>query len=255
MNIQERDLRSLLEGVRDKGLDIDQAFELLRDLPYQDLGFAKLDHHRPLRTGSPEVVLGLGKTPDQVSEIVAALSGRGHPVLVTKADYQAYEAVLKQTPEATFNELAGAIVLEAPHPTPRVGRVVVVSAGAADLPVAEEAILTAGLMGNRVTQVRDLVVADPDRLLDQMPALREARVIVVVAGMDAVLAGVVAVLSEVPVIGVPTGAGLEAGIDGLAQLLSMVDGCAPGVAVVNIDNGFGAGFLASQINRLNLDEP
>ena len=255
-NNQERHLRSLLEGVRDKSVDIDQALDSLRDLPYQDLGFAKLDHHRPLRTGAAEVVLGRGKTPEQVSEIVAALSGRGHLVLVTKTDPQAYQAVLRQTPDATFNELASAIVLEAPDPAPKAGSVAVVSAGATDLPVAEEAAITAELMGNQVIQIRELAIADGDHVRDQMPVLRKARVIVVVAGMEALLAEALAVLAGVPVIAVPTGPSLKADADGpaplLAPLMTMVNGCAPGVALVNIDNGFGAGFLASQINHMNL---
>ena len=223
----------------------------LRDLPYQDIGCAKVDHHRPLRTGSPEVVLGKGKTPEQVSKIVAALKDRGNPVLVTKTDEAAFQRVIRDTPEATFNELAGAIVVPAPESVPQRQGVLVVTAGTVDLPVAEEVALTAGLMGNEVTQVGDVGVAGLHRLLDHLPIIRQARVIIVVAGMDAALVGVLAGLVSVPIIAVPTSAGYGASFEGLAALLSMLNSCSPGVAVVNIDNGFGAGYMAAQINRLS----
>ncbi len=219
----------------------------MRDLPYQDLGFAKVDHHRPLRTGSPEVVLGKGKTPAQVAEIVAALKDRGHPVLVTKTDHETFESVVRTTSNATFNELANAIVVPVSQPTTKETGLLVVTAGTADLPVAEEASLTAGLMGHQVELVSDVGVAGLHRLLDQLPVIQQARVIVVVAGMDAALVGVVAGLVSAPVIAVPTSTGYGASFEGLAALLSMLNSCAPGVAVVNIDNGFGAGYLASQI--------
>ena len=221
----------------------------LRDLPYQDIGWAKLDHHRPLRTGSPEVVLGKGKTPEQVSKIVAALKGRGHPVLVTKTDQETFDTVIGDTPEATYNELAGAIVVPGPDSLAKLQGVLVITAGTVDIPVAEEAALTAGLMGNEVTQVYDVGVAGLHRLLDQLPIIRLAKVIIVVAGMDAALVGVVAGLVSAPIIAVPTSAGYGASFEGLAALLSMLNSCSPGVAVVNIDNGFGAGYMAAQINR------
>ena len=231
-------------------MTVDQAVSQLRDLPYQDIGFAKLDHHRPLRTGSPEVVLGKGKTPEQVTEIVAALKGRGYPVLVTKTDKGTFQRVIRDTPEATFNELANAIVVPCPETAPKRQGVLVVTAGTTDLPIAEEAALTAGLMGNEVTQVCDVGVAGLHRLLDHLPTIRQARVIILVAGMDAALVGVVAGLVSIPIIAVPTSAGYGASFEGLAALLSMLNSCSPGVAVVNIDNGFGAGYMAAQINRL-----
>ena len=240
----------MLQKVRDNNLDVDQALSLLRDLPYQDLGFAKIDHHRSIRTGSPEVVLGKGKTPGQVSELVAALTGRGHPVLVTKTDSKTFEVVVSRTPEAIFNELAGAIVVVEPDPLPKVEGVLVVTADTADLPVAEEAVLTAELMGNGVTRIHDVGVAGQRRLLEHLPSLREAGAIVVVAGMDAELAAGAAELVSAPVIAVPTSEGRGAGFTGLTPLLSMLNSCPPGIALVNIDNGFGAGFLASQINHL-----
>ena len=244
------DFRRLLEQVRDGELTTDQALARLRDLPYQDLGYARIDHHRPLRTGSPEVVLGKGKTPQQIAGIVAALRERGHPVLVTKTCRSVWPAVLEVAPEAEFHELAGAIVIPAQSPEDKAAGTLIVTAGTADLPVAEEAKLTAGLMGQDAELIADVGVAGLHRLLARLPEIRKARVIIVVAGMDAALPAVLAGLVSAPVIAVPTSTGYGASFDGLAALLSMLNSCAPGVAVVNIDNGFGAGYLAAQINRL-----
>jgi len=234
-------------------MTVDSAVEQLRDLPYQDLGFAKLDHHRALRTGWPEVVFGKGKTPQQVAEIVKGFKGRGHSVLVTKTSQEAYQAVLQETPEAEFHRLPNAIVVPSPNTAPLQTGITVVTAGTADLPVAEEAVLTASLMGNHVTLISDVGVAGLHRLLDQVPVLQKARVIIVVAGMDAALVGVVSGLVSVPVIAVPTSTGYGASFDGLAPLLSMLNSCAPGVSVVNIDNGFGAGHLAALTNCVGAD--
>ena len=246
-------MRELLVRFKENGESVDAAIEQLRDLPYQDIGFAKLDHHRALRTGWPEVIFGKGKTPEQVAMIVSAMKGRGHPVLVTKSDQETYQAVLQDTPEAEFHQLPKAIVVPEPQATPLKEGITVVTAGTADLPVAEEAALTASLMGNDVTMVSDVGVAGLHRLLDQLPELRKARVLVVVAGMDAALVGVVAGLVSVPVIAVPTSTGYGASFDGLAPLLSMLNSCAPGVAVVNIDNGFGAGHMAALTNCVGAD--
>ena len=240
----------MLQDFKENGTTAEQALSQLRDLPYQDIGWAKIDHHRPLRTGSPEVVLGKGKTPEQVAGIVVALKDRGHPVLVTKTDRPAHEAVARETQEATFSELAGAIVVPPPEPIAKLDGVLIVTGGTADLPVAEEAVITAGLMGSEAAQVSDVGVAGLHRLLDHIDALRQARVIIVVAGMEAALTGVVAGLVSVPVIAVPTSTGYGASFEGLAALLGMLNSCAPGVAVVNIDNGFGAGYLAAKINRM-----
>ncbi len=239
----------MLTEFKDNGMTPDQALSRLRDLPYQDMGWAKIDHHRSLRTGSPEVVLGKGKTPEQVAQIVAAMKGRGHPVLVTKTDQAAYDAVIRQTPEAEFNELANAILVPAPEPDVKLGGILIVTGGTTDLSVAEEAAVTAGLMGSEASLVSDVGVAGLHRLLDHIDTLRQAQVIIVIAGMEAALAGVVAGLVSVPVIAVPTSTGYGASFEGLAALLGMLNSCAPGVAVVNIDNGFGAGYLAAQINR------
>lgn len=242
-------MRELLTKLREDGISVESVLSQLRDLPYQDIGYAKIDHHRPLRTGSPEVVLGKGKTPEQVTQIVAALKGRGHPVLVTKTDHLTYEVVVRDTPESVFNELAHTIIVPEPDPASLLEGVLVVTAGTADLSVAEEAAVASAVMGSQVVQVSDVGVAGLHRLLDHLPIIQQARVIIVIAGMDAALAGVVAGLVSVPVIAVPTSAGYGASFEGLAALLSMLNSCAPGVAVVNIDNGFGAGYLAAQINR------
>ena len=249
--IEESRLREFLKDFKENGMSVENALSRLRDLPYQDIGPAKIDHHRPLRTGSPEVVLGKGKTPEQVSQIVAALKGRGHLVLVTKTDQPTYEVVRRGTPEATFNLLAHTIIVPKPGPNSKLEGVLVITAGTADIPVAEEAAIGCALMGSVAEQVYDVGVAGLHRLLDQLPTIQQARVIIVVAGMDAALVGVVAGLVSVPVIAVPTSAGYGASFEGLAALLSMLNSCAPGVAVVNIDNGFGAGYLAAQINRMN----
>ena len=244
-------LQILLESVRDGSVTVPRAMEALRDLPYQDLGYAKLDHHRPLRTGWPEVVLAEGKTADQVAGIVPAMAGRGHPVLVTRAEPPVYEAVVAKVATARYHELARCIVV----PEDGVGQpadagLLIVTGGTADLPVAEEAALTAELMGCKASRVNDVGVAGLHRLLAQRERLQEARVIIVVAGMEAALASVVSGLVSAPVIAVPTSVGYGASFGGLAALLGMLNSCAPGVGVVNIDNGFGAGYLAAQICRM-----
>ncbi len=245
------DIRQYLTDLREGRQTVEGVLEVLRDLPYQDLDFAKIDHHRPLRTGFPEVVLGRGKSPAQVAEIVAALAGRGQSVLVTKTDGRAYRKTLQRCPEAEFNELAQAIILRADGGRePREGALVL-TAGTADLPVAEEAALTAELMGCPPARVNDVGVAGLHRLLAALPQLRQARVIVVVAGMEAAIGGVVAGLVSAPIIAVPTSVGYGANFEGLSALLGMLNSCAPGIATVNIDNGFGAGYLAAQINLLS----
>ena len=246
--MDQASLLALLEGVRDGTVPVNEAMAALRDLPYQDLEYARLDHHRPLRTGWPEVVMGQGKTPGQIAGIVPALAGRGHPVLVTRASAEAYEAVSRVVPSAEYRQLSGCIVAPADPPVvPQDAGLLIVSAGTADLPVAEEAAVTAELMGCCAGRLNDVGVAGLHRLLDQLDRLQQARVIVVVAGMEAALASVVSGLVSAPVIAVPTSVGYGASFEGLAALLGMVNSCAPGVGVVNIDNGFGAGYLAAQI--------
>ena len=246
--MDQASLLALLEGVREGTVPLNEAVAALRDLPYQDLDYARLDHHRPLRTGWPEVVMGQGKTPEQIAGIVSAMTGRGHPVLVTRASPEAYQAVSATVPSAEYRQPAGCIVAPADPPiVPQDAGLLIVSAGTADLPVAEEAAVTAELMGCRPGRLNDVGVAGLHRLLDQLERLQRARVIVVVAGMEAALASVVSGLVSAPVIAVPTSVGYGASFEGLAALLGMVNSCAPGIGVVNIDNGFGAGYLAAQI--------
>ncbi len=244
------DLRRRLEELQSGARSVEDLLQYLRDYPYQDLEFARIDHHRPLRTGFPEVVLGRGKTPAQVAAIVESLAGRGHPAMVTKAAPAAYAAVLAQIPSAVYHELAQAIVVPGSDPMPCHEGAIVVTAGTADLPIAEEAALTAGLMGSPPRRINDVGVAGLHRLLAVLDDLQQARVIVVVAGMEGALASVVAGLVSAPVIAVPTSVGYGASFEGLSALLGMLNSCAPGVATVNIDNGFGAGYLAAQLNLM-----
>ena len=225
--------------------------EELRWLPYEDLGFAKPDHHRALRTGFPEVIFGPGKTPDQIATLVERLLASGDCVLVTRADREAYERVAARVPDAGYEEAARTIVVDRRQnlPAPAAG-VTVATAGTADVPVAEEAVVTAGLLGSRVERLYDIGVAGLHRLLDNLQLLQRSRIIVVVAGMEGALPSVIGGLVTAPVIAVPTSVGYGSSFGGLAALLAMLNSCAPGVSVVNIDNGFGAGYLAGMINRL-----
>ncbi len=227
---------------------MDEALSRLKDLPYEDLGFAELDHHRALRKGFPEVVLGDGKTPDQIAAIAEKLAARNDRLLITRASVEAYQAVKARVPDAVYEATARAITLERSQPVRHPG-VVVCCAGTSDLPVAEEAAVTAELMGSAVDRLFDVGVAGLHRLLDKMDRLRAPKALVVVAGMEGALPSVVAGLVSAPVIAVPTSVGYGASFRGLAPLLAMLNACAAGVAVVNIDNGFGAGYLAAVINK------
>ncbi|MEE8473185.1 MAG: nickel pincer cofactor biosynthesis protein LarB [Dehalococcoidia bacterium] len=243
-------IKEILSGVKSGQLGLEEAMSRLRHLPYEDLGFAKIDHHRELRRGFPEVVLGQGKTPEQIALIAQRLAERSSRLLVTRVDPEGYAEVKRRLPEALYHAEARAITLDkSPNPTPRPG-IMVVCGGTADVPVAEEAVVTAELMGNRVEHAYDVGVAGIHRLLDQLPRLRQARVVVVVAGMEGALPSVVSGLLAVPVIAVPTSVGYGASFGGVAPLLAMLNSCAGGVAVVNIDNGFGAGFMAALVNGL-----
>ena len=247
------ELRRLLDQVRDGQRTTDEAhrdlLSALRAQPLADLGFARVDHHRATRQGFPEVVLGLGKTPAQIATIAATIAERGHPLLVTRADTAAWEAVQARLPEARYHELARAITIARDVPRGR-GTIALASAGTSDVPVAEEAAVTAELMGNDVDRLYDVGVAGIHRVLRERARLEAARVIIVVAGMEGALPSVVAGMVHVPVIAVPTSIGYGASFGGLAALLGMLNSCANGVSVVNIDNGFGAGCIASMINHL-----
>jgi NCAIR mutase (PurE)-related protein len=242
-------LRKLFVQVRKKNVSPDEAVERLRHMPFEDLGFAKLDHHRALRQGMPEVIFAQGKTPSQVAGIFSRLALHGSNVLATRATEEQYDAVATTVPQAQYRPLARAIVLKRDRKKHGKGVIVVVSAGTSDIPVAEEAVITAELMGNNVQHIYDVGVAGIHRLLAHRGALAKARVIVVCAGMEGALPSVVGGLVGVPVIAVPTSIGYGAAFEGLAALLGMMNSCASNVSVVNIDNGFGAGYVASLINR------
>lgn len=221
----------------------------MRLLPYQDLGFAKIDHHRTLRRGFPEVVLGQGKTAGQIAAIVEQLAAQADKILVTRVDPECFALVQERVPQASYHPIARAISVDRAKEAPRHPGVMVISGGTADLPVAEEAAITAELMGNEVDRAYDIGIAGVHRLLDQLPRLRQAKVVVAVAGMEGALPSIVSGLIAVPVIAVPTSTGYGASFSGLAPLLAMLNTCSPGVAVVNIDNGFGAGYMAALINQ------
>jgi len=244
-------LKLLLEQVRSGQTDVDTALDELRHLPFEDLdGFATLDHHRALRNGFPEVVFGQGKQPAQVISIVRRLSEHNDRVLVTRVDQAMAGEIRIALPELIYHPLPRLLVLDRSVPAEKLPGVLVVTAGTADLPVAEEAAMTSELMGNDVERMFDVGVAGIHRLLNQTKRLWQANVVVVVAGMDGALPSVVGGLVSVPVIAVPTSVGYGASFNGLSALLTMLNSCASGVAVVNIDNGFGAGYLASLINRM-----
>ena len=247
------ELHTLLEAVRDGALEPGQAEQELwrwaRQAPFEDLGFARVDHHRSARQGFPEVVFGAGKTAEQVAAIAERIVERRQNLLVTRIDPEAVEVVRRRLPDAEHHPLARALTCRRVEPIPGRGTILVASAGTSDLPIAEEAALTAEVMGNRVDRLYDVGVAGLHRLLHAHDQLLAAQVIVVVAGMEGALPSVIGGLVDVPVIAVPTSVGYGASFGGLAALLGMLNSCASGVAVVNIDNGYGAGALASRINH------
>ena len=248
MNAQA--LRKLFDQVRRGKISPDDAVAQLRHMPFEDIGFAKVDHHRALRAGMPEVIFGEGKTPSQTAAIFARLAKRNGNVLATRTSEAQFQAVRKKIKRAKYRALARAIVLERDHTQYGKGIIAVVSAGTSDISVAEEAVVTAELMGNRVEHLYDVGVAGIHRLLANRDTLNKARVVIVCAGMEGALPSVVAGLVSRPLIAVPTSIGYGANFGGLAALLGMLNSCGSGVTVVNIDNGFGAGYAASQINAL-----
>jgi NCAIR mutase (PurE)-related protein len=248
--MNEDQLRSLLEQVRDGGTDVDAALARVRHMPFEDLGFAKLDHHRELRHGMPEVVLAKGKTPQQVVTIARRLLAVSQNVLITRADAITASVIQENLTGAEHFPLSGAIRFWRDKTVRGKGKIAVVCAGTSDIPVAEEAQVTAEVMGNQVEAVYDVGVAGIHRLIESSSRLAEARVVVVCAGMEGALPSVVGGMVSCPVIAVPTSVGYGASFHGLAALLGMLNSCASNVTVVNIDNGFGAGYVASLINRL-----
>jgi NCAIR mutase (PurE)-related protein len=248
--LNSESIRKLFEQVRAGKLSPDDAVDQLRHLPFEDLGFAKVDHHRALRVGVPEVILAQGKTPAQVAGIFKQLARHGKNVLATRVSKQQFSAVRKTVRGAKFEESARAIVLRRDNKIYGKGLITVISAGTSDIPVAEEAVVTASIMGNEVERLYDVGVAGIHRLLAHREAISRSRVIIVCAGMEGALPSVVGGLVGVPVIAVPTSVGYGAAFQGMAALLGMMNSCASNVSVVNIDNGFGAGYVASLINRL-----
>jgi len=248
--LKPEDIRELFQQVRRGKLTPDDAVARLRHLPFEDLDFAKVDHHRALRVGFPEVVLAEGKTAKQVASIFARLARHQASVLATRATKEQFAAVRRAVKKAEYRELARAIVLQRDHAKYGKGKIVVVSAGTGDIPVAEEAVVTAEVMGNDVEHLYDVGVAGIHRLLAHRKVLFDARVVIVCAGMEGALPSVVGGMVSVPVVAVPTSVGYGAAFKGLAALLGMMNSCASNVSVVNIDNGFGAGYVASLINRL-----
>ncbi|MGB7547894.1 MAG: nickel pincer cofactor biosynthesis protein LarB [Terracidiphilus sp.] len=243
-------IEALLYEVREGRTAVKDALDRLRDLPFEDLGFAKLDHHRSLRTGMPEVIFAEGKTTAQVAQIFARMAKAGGNVLATRVSREMFEAVHAVEPRAEFHETARAVTLAQAAAAAGKGTVCVVCAGTSDLPVAEEAAVTARLMGNTVELIADVGVAGIHRLLAQKEGLQSASVLIVCAGMEGALPTVVAGLVNAPVVAVPTSVGYGASFGGVAALLGMLNSCSPNVAVVNIDNGFGAACIASLINHL-----
>jgi NCAIR mutase (PurE)-related protein len=263
--MNERDVRKLLDGVKRGHLTVERAVERLRHLPFEDLGFAKIDHHRMLRQGYPEVVFARGKTPKQVTEIVRGMlrASASNNILITRADRRVFASVRRlvgfaprrnagpnRLSHLEFHELSGTISIERGRAIYGKGLILVVTAGTSDIPIGEEAFVTARSMGNRVEAVYDVGVAGLHRLLEHRRKLAEARVIVCVAGMEGALPSVVAGMVAAPVIAVPTSTGYGSSFGGLTALLAMLNSCASNVSVVNIDNGFGAGCVASVINRI-----
>lgn len=245
-----KEIEKILREVKEGSKSIDEALDALKTLPYTDLGFARIDHHREIRTGYPEIVYCAGKTIDQVVGIFKVMSEKENNVIGTRADATMYEAVRSELPEAVYYREARIISVrkkKLPVPSTMIG---VITAGTSDIPVAEEAAVTAELLGNDVLRIYDAGVAGIHRLIDKLPEIRKCRVVVVIAGMEGALASVVGGLIDKPVIAVPTSVGYGASFGGVSALLAMLTSCSTGVTVVNIDNGFGAGYSASMINQM-----
>ena len=244
-----KDIEKLLKKVKAGRIGIDEAMNRLRFLPFEDLGFAKIDTHRALRKGFPEVILCSGKSTKQIEKIVDSMVKKGSDCVATKADEKIYRIIKKKHPDCKYYREGRIISIQKKSPKIKKGLVLIVTGGTADIPIAEEAVATLKIMGNRIEKIYDIGVAGLQRLLAQKERLLKAEVIVVIAGMEGALASVIAGLVSVPVVAVPTSVGYGASFKGLSALLTMLTTCSSGVAVVNIDNGFGAGYLASLIIR------
>jgi len=244
------EIEILLNEIKDGKKSVDEALEILQNFPYTDLGYAKIDHHREMRTGYPEIVYCAGKTVDQVIGIFRLMSEKKNNVIGTRADQNLFESVKKVIPEAVYYPVARIIGIPGKETDLSETQIAVITAGTSDMPVAEEAAVTAELLGNTVLRIYDAGVAGIHRLVDKLPVIKKCRVVIVVAGMEGALASVVGGLVDKPVIAVPTSVGYGANFGGISALLAMLTSCSSGVTVVNIDNGFGAGFSASMINKM-----
>ena len=248
--MKKSDVRKLLESVKKNEIDIDAALERIADSPYKDLDYAKIDNHREIRVGYPEVIYCQGKTVEQVTGIVQFMLTRDANILATRASKEMYESVKAICPQAAYNEIGRVITIKRNEEPLTETYIAIISAGTSDLPVVEEAVETARILGNKVERVVDVGVAGIHRLFSKLDIIRGAKVVIVIAGMEGALASVVGGLVDKPVIAVPTSVGYGANFGGLSALLSMLNSCASGVSVVNIDNGFGAAYNASIINKL-----
>lgn len=244
------DLQDILNKVHQGKISPEKALLQIKDLPYQDLGFAKVDHHRELRKGFPEIIFGTGKTDEQIIKIAREIWKRGNNLLITRVGPLVYQKTKRKIPGCLYNALAKIIYLQQKVSSPGKGMIVIITAGTSDIPVAEEAFVTCQMLGNDVERVYDVGVAGLHRLFGEMDKIKKARIIIAVAGMEGALPSVLAGLVNVPIIAVPTSVGYGANFQGLSALLAMLNSCPGGVAVVNIDNGFGAAYLASLINHL-----
>lgn len=243
-------LEDLLKKVHKGVLSPEKALTILKDYPYQDLSFAKIDHHRELRRGFPEVIYGPGKTDEQIVKISRAILEKKSNLLITKVESNVFIKINKKIPKLKYNLQAKAAYLKQKKPPLGKGKIVIITAGTSDIPVAEEAAITCDILGNEIEKLYDVGVAGLHRLFGEYDRIRAARVIIVAAGMEGALPSVIAGISNVPIVAVPTSVGYGASLKGLAALLAMLNSCPGGVGVVNIDNGFGAGYLASSINHL-----
>lgn len=248
--MDSKDIRMLFEGVKNNEIEVSEAMRRIKDLPFKDLGFATIDNHRELRVGYPEVIYCEGKTVEQVKEIITYMLERDSNILATRASEDMYNEVKKICKEAKYNQLGRTITIQKRKTTPNDSYIAIVCAGTSDLPVVEEAAETAQILGNRVEKITDVGVAGIHRLFARLDIIREAKVVIVVAGMEGALASVIGGLVNKPIIAVPTSVGYGASFNGLSALLTMLNSCASGISVVNIDNGFGAGYNASIINNL-----
>lgn len=247
MNIKE--VENILKNVKSGNTTVEEALEVLKNFPYTDLGFARIDHHREIRTGYPEIVYCAGKTVEQVREIIRIMSERENNVIGTRANQEMFDAVKSIIKDAVYYSVARIISVQKKKPASPESMIAVITAGTSDMPVAEEAAVTAELLGNNIVRIYDAGVAGIHRLVDKLPEIRKCKVVIVIAGMEGALASVVGGLVDKPVIAVPTSVGYGANFGGISALLAMLTSCSTGVTVVNIDNGFGAGFSASMINK------